>query len=99
MSLHQFELNATYVQDNLTLCQYPHTMFGCMFLVNRRLLFEKTCHYLLKETCDKYRKWKHFFSDVRFVHLPLHTDRKSTRLNSSHVSISYAVFCLKKKQY
>src|SRR5699024_12582760 len=27
-----------------------------------------------------------------------HTDRKSTRLNSSHVSISYAVFCLKKKQ-
>src|SRR5690606_41764902 len=30
------------------------------------------------------------FSDV--------TDRKSTRLNSSHVKISYAVFCLKKKK-
>src|SRR5690606_39732160 len=31
----------------------------------------------------------------------LHTyeDRKSTRLNSSHVKISYAVFCLKKKKY
>src|SRR6266513_5320405 len=28
---------------------------------------------------------------------PHHGDRKSTRLNSSHVSISYAVFCLKKK--
>src|SRR5699024_6544745 len=27
-----------------------------------------------------------------------HKDRKSTRLNSSHVSISYAVFCLKKKR-
>src|SRR5450631_2048024 len=26
-------------------------------------------------------------------------DRKSTRLNSSHMSISYAVFCLKKKKY
>src|SRR5699024_12593294 len=26
-------------------------------------------------------------------------DRKSTRLNSSHVSISYAVFCLKKKNW
>src|SRR3989442_9665321 len=26
-------------------------------------------------------------------------DRKSTRLNSSHVRISYAVFCLKKKKY
>src|SRR5690606_40985154 len=27
-----------------------------------------------------------------------HQDRKSTRLNSSHVKISYAVFCLKKKR-
>src|SRR3712207_7544160 len=27
----------------------------------------------------------------------LHLDRKSTRLNSSHANISYAVFCLKKK--
>src|SRR5699024_12520683 len=27
---------------------------------------------------------------------PSRTDRKSTRLNSSHVSISYAVFCLRK---
>src|SRR5437660_9376966 len=27
-----------------------------------------------------------------------HSDRKSTRLNSSHVAISYAVFCLKKKK-
>src|SRR3712207_8763387 len=26
-------------------------------------------------------------------------DRKSTRLNSSHANISYAVFCLKKKQH
>src|SRR4051794_41513355 len=35
----------------------------------------------------------------RFHHLPPlpHRDRKSTRLNSSHPSISYAVFCLKKK--
>src|SRR5690606_41252796 len=29
---------------------------------------------------------------------PFTTDRKSTRLNSSHVKISYAVFCLKKKK-
>src|SRR3712207_7872544 len=27
-----------------------------------------------------------------------HEDRKSTRLNSSHANISYAVFCLKKKK-
>src|SRR5690625_4272549 len=29
---------------------------------------------------------------------PARMDRKSTRLNSSHVAISYAVFCLKKKK-
>src|SRR5215469_238418 len=29
---------------------------------------------------------------------PVMRDRKSTRLNSSHVEISYAVFCLKKKK-
>src|SRR5690625_5756617 len=32
------------------------------------------------------------------VELPRNLDRKSTRLNSSHVAISYAVFCLKKKK-
>src|SRR3712207_8359193 len=30
---------------------------------------------------------------------PKHRDRKSTRLNSSHANISYAVFCLKKKTH
>src|SRR3712207_6985784 len=43
-----------------------------------------------------------------FRNKPLHTnfwalrnvrDRKSTRLNSSHANISYAVFCLKKKKH
>src|SRR5437899_7648054 len=29
---------------------------------------------------------------------PARSDRKSTRLNSSHLGISYAVFCLKKKK-
>src|SRR5438445_6988671 len=31
-------------------------------------------------------------------HVALERDRKSTRLNSSHANISYAVFCLKKKK-
>src|SRR5258707_9747535 len=30
---------------------------------------------------------------------PVRSDRKSTRLNSSHANISYAVFCLKKKEH
>src|SRR5438067_6157973 len=36
--------------------------------------------------------------DTRCRHRARCKDRKSTRLNSSHVSISYAVFCLKKKK-
>src|SRR5256885_11362530 len=32
------------------------------------------------------------------IGIPLGTDRKSTRLNSSHLVISYAVFCLKTKK-
>src|SRR5690348_18496441 len=35
---------------------------------------------------------------VRVLEAGKHLDRKSTRLNSSHPSISYAVFCLKKKK-
>src|SRR5256885_5507890 len=37
-------------------------------------------------------------SVLRQQQLELHVDRKSTRLNSSHLVISYAVFCLKKKK-
>src|SRR3712207_7187796 len=46
---------------------------------------------------------------VQYINIPLHDDqllacvqsgdRKSTRLNSSHANISYAVFCLKKNIY
>src|SRR5688572_31599744 len=35
---------------------------------------------------------------VKFVGYAFQIDRKSTRLNSSHSQISYAVFCLKKKK-
>src|SRR5699024_11958718 len=50
-------------------------------------------HYHLKE--DFFLK--RLSSDNENEMLSL-VDRKSTRLNSSHVSISYAVFCLKKKK-
>src|SRR5690625_6612775 len=36
--------------------------------------------------------------DLRELDIDQAGDRKSTRLNSSHVAISYAVFCLKKKR-
>src|SRR5262245_65958760 len=37
-------------------------------------------------------------SAMRVAMMAMTTDRKSTRLNSSHLGISYAVFCLKKKK-
>src|SRR3712207_7434808 len=37
-------------------------------------------------------------ADAQLHRLITHPDRKSTRLNSSHANISYAVFCLKKKK-
>src|SRR5690606_22525909 len=37
-------------------------------------------------------------NDAEYFPSPAVLDRKSTRLNSSHVKISYAVFCLKKKK-
>src|SRR5438132_9066910 len=39
-----------------------------------------------------------FFGESMFSRDPDGRDRKSTRLNSSHTVISYAVFCLKKKK-
>src|SRR5690242_21219366 len=40
---------------------------------------------------DNDKATRYFLTAIKLV------DRKSTRLNSSHMSISYAVFCLKKK--
>src|SRR5690606_2059732 len=51
----------------------------------KMLLFESFCGGLIAPESDN-NLWNYKF-----------TDRKSTRLNSSHVKISYAVFCLKKK--
>src|SRR2546429_5874873 len=43
-------------------------------------------------------KWAISLSFPRAASTPSSSDRKSTRLNSSHGYISYAVFCLKKKK-
>src|SRR2546426_3101921 len=57
---------------------------------NRRLVF-------LKSHTGDYDFLFPKLRDEAFNHNPL--DRKSTRLNSSHLVISYAVFCLKKKTH
>src|SRR5690606_41223382 len=44
------------------------------------------------------RDWNYATSGGNAARRDQRKDRKSTRLNSSHVKISYAVFCLKKKR-
>src|SRR2546428_6810885 len=50
--------------------------------------------YFKQTTVKLGREW----NGAGYVSFPVEIDRKSTRLNSSHDQISYAVFCLKKKK-
>src|SRR5436190_9611760 len=50
------------------------------------------------EVLEKLAAYLHLGSEVEIRRELLQQDRKSTRLNSSHTVISYAVFCLKKKR-
>src|SRR2546430_17696622 len=52
-------------------------------------------HHPLRDPLDLGRPGEHALHQLR---QPAQGDRKSTRLNSSHSQISYAVFCLKKKK-
>src|SRR5256885_8521615 len=61
---------------------------------------EKKCALLSRilNKLEVYRGNPQQLSRAVAVDYPDKPDRKSTRLNSSHLVISYAVFCLKKKQ-
>src|SRR3989442_6528843 len=78
-----------------------HSLKFFFFLMIRRpprsTLFPYTT--LFRSRVHHHRLSQEDGSDVLVHGLPQHEDqdRKSTRLNSSHVRISYAVFCLKKK--
>src|SRR5699024_12517163 len=64
-----------------------------LFLIHfRMLLTQESRLYASTQVCRMLRK-----DQLSLRSLQTTRDRKSTRLNSSHVSISYAVFCLKKK--
>src|SRR5689334_5372777 len=60
--------------------------------------------YVPNERCVELKSLKLYinsFRNIKIFHehvINIILDRKSTRLNSSHSSISYAVFCLKKKK-
>src|SRR5258707_6633798 len=54
------------------------------------------CH--AKGPAIRFQRFLHLLGIAKDVFKRLHRlDRKSTRLNSSHANISYALFCLKKK--
>src|SRR5438045_6116536 len=67
----------------------------------RSTLFPYTTLFRSKSAENDARSVSRFSSSCGVGHrrcpLPPLLDRKSTRLNSSHLGISYAVFCLKKK--
>src|SRR5437773_2812783 len=61
------------------------------------VVFDNAERYELNDTYPWYGAHSTAVNQCNGVKISL-TDRKSTRLNSSHITISYAVFCLKKKK-
>src|SRR5690554_7389498 len=66
-----------------------HTKFGIFYIAG--------CSECSYPSRDHRKVFNERLEIKRFPEGPALIDRKSTRLNSSHVRISYAVFCLKKK--
>src|SRR5690606_40764472 len=84
---------------------FPYTTLFRSFLLNLYLpTFAKS--YLLGSKNNAFNKEDALSTvggspGLNFLYISIRpsSDRKSTRLNSSHVKISYAVFCLKKKTH
>src|SRR2546429_3208416 len=78
------------------------TFLFFFFLMIRRpprsTLFPYTTLFRSEFVTQDGARWKLVMDRVQTKDMPHHQDRKSTRLNSSHGYISYAVFCLKKKK-
>src|SRR5437667_1896711 len=75
-----------------------HRLILC-WLVFMQALYpgRKTLEELSRWTPAAITAWR-FRRLLQASYWNVHLDRKSTRLNSSHITISYAVFCLKKKK-
>src|SRR5699024_12228017 len=69
-------------------------LVGCIDRINNGKSLNEVTH-VCENSIPIYDDAENCFNELN----PDVLDRKSTRLNSSHVSISYAVFCLKKKRY
>src|SRR5256885_9349130 len=91
---------------------FPYTTLFRSVLLPRNWAHSRLLHRLLAFSMNRFVSPEANWLILRHFHLgsqilafvaanaptPVSTDRKSTRLNSSHLVISYAVFCLKKKK-
>src|SRR2546426_3769328 len=75
----------------------PHRRPGFVARVMAACVTLRAAEILLAEPGEDHRRDDQHKPE-RADHAAQHRDRKSTRLNSSHLVISYAVFCLKKKK-
>jgi len=82
----------------VTVCSYSPSVGAMLMAEVDRNAVKRTRHKAM-------RLLRHYESEARSAGLSAASvlleggaDRKSTRLNSSHANISYAVFCLKKKK-
>src|SRR5690606_41723233 len=81
---------------------FPYTTLfrSTNLMESRTLVGEETLRQAMMDAVGPQHMWTsaEFFRAKRADGIHHGLDRKSTRLNSSHVKISYAVFCLKKKK-
>src|SRR5699024_11745826 len=75
-----------------------HSGFGFLLVSPVIQLRDFGLHLCQKINCYLFDLLNILFGKIFRKQEIIEGDRKSTRLNSSHVSISYAVFCLKKKK-
>src|SRR5690606_42071824 len=83
---------------------FPYTTLFRSILTRNKMNYtvKQVVAILVSLTRSFIKAYTYIFKDLKATQKRLSSfnqDRKSTRLNSSHVKISYAVFCLKKKKY
>src|SRR5207302_11236302 len=91
------------LHDALPICRWRHAVTLAIYLFPREgelkvLRWDDGSIDLEHGVIHIHRAWDRRAKAIKSTKTGHSRDRKSTRLNSSHVKISYAVFCLKKKK-
>src|SRR5438876_6894816 len=96
MSLHP------YLMLNIKIFFFHDTATTEIYTLSYTTLFRSTASLLPRGQAymHRFHEYERLFGEIDdlIIVVEAPSDRKSTRLNSSHPSISYAVFCLKKKK-